>query len=57
MIAWHRAGDNPLSEPMMAYLTDAHMRHFADGLTECHMTMFRQIQTVITICIYRRLVI
>ena len=51
MIDWHRAGDNPLSEPMMAYFTDAHMRHLADGLTECHMTMFRQIQTDIAIYI------
>ena len=27
IMAWHRAGDKPLSEPMMAYMTDAYMRH------------------------------
>ena len=24
---WHRSGDKPLSEPMMAYVTDTYMRH------------------------------
>ena len=28
-MAWHRPGDKPLSEPMMAYLNDAYMRHSA----------------------------
>ena len=27
MMAWHRIGDKPLSEPMMAYFGDAYMRH------------------------------
>ena len=28
-MAWHRAGIKPLSEPMMAYVTDAYMCHSA----------------------------
>ena len=28
-LAWHRPGDKPLSERMMAYFTDAYMRHLA----------------------------
>ena len=28
-MAWRRPGDKPLSEPMMALLTDAYMRHSA----------------------------
>ena len=27
VIAWHRPGDKPLPEPMMAQLTDAYMPH------------------------------
>ena len=27
MMAWHRPGDKPLSEPMMANFVDAYMRH------------------------------
>ena len=27
VMAWHRTGDKPLSEPMLARLTDAYMRH------------------------------
>ena len=27
VMAWHRTGDKPLSEPMMAQFTDAYMRH------------------------------
>ena len=27
IMAWRRSGDKPLSEPMMAYLNDAYMRH------------------------------
>ena len=27
MMAWHLAGAKPLSEPMMAYSTDAYMGH------------------------------
>ena len=27
--AWHRIGDKPLSEPKMAYIGDAYMRHSA----------------------------
>ena len=26
-IVWLKTGDNPVSEPMMAYFTDAYMRH------------------------------
>ena len=29
IIAWHRTGDKPLSEPMMAYVADAYMHHSA----------------------------
>ena len=29
IIAWHQTGDEPLSEPRVAYLTVAHMRHWA----------------------------
>ena len=29
MMAWRLIGDNPLSEPMMTYYTDAWMRHSA----------------------------
>ena len=29
MMAWHRSGDKPLSEPMVVYFTDAYMRHSA----------------------------
>ena len=29
IMAWRRPGDKPLSEPMMAPFTDAHMRHSA----------------------------
>ena len=25
----HRTGDKPLSEPMIVYIADAYMRHFA----------------------------
>ena len=25
--AWRRSGDKPLTEPMMAWFTDAYMRH------------------------------
>ena len=32
-MAWHRPGDKPLSEPMMASVTDAYMRHSASKLT------------------------
>ena len=28
-MVWRRSGDKPLSEPMLAYLTDAYMRHSA----------------------------
>ena len=28
-MAWRRLSDKPLSEPMMAYFTDAYMRHSA----------------------------
>ena len=28
-MAWHRLGDKPLSEPMMAYVADTQMRHAA----------------------------
>ena len=31
-MAWRRPGDKPLSEPVMAYLTDAHMRHSVQWL-------------------------
>ena len=27
IMAWHRAGDKPLSEPMMSQSNDAYMRH------------------------------
>ena len=27
VMAWHRIGDKPLPEPMMAQFTDAYMRH------------------------------
>ena len=27
VMAWRRAGDKPLPEPMMTQLTDAYMRH------------------------------
>ena len=27
IMAWHRTGHNPFSEPMMAWFTDAYMRH------------------------------
>ena len=29
IMAWHRKGDTPLSEPFMVYFTDAYMRHSA----------------------------
>ena len=29
--SWRQTGDNRLSEPMIAYFTDANMRHLADG--------------------------
>ena len=29
IMAWRRSGDKPLSEPMMAWLNDAYMRHSA----------------------------
>ena len=29
IMAWHRPGDEPLSKPMMARLTDAYMSHLA----------------------------
>ena len=29
VMAWHRQGNKPLSEPMMAQFTDASMRHSA----------------------------
>ena len=29
IMAWHRSGDEPLSEPMMVLFTDAYMRHLA----------------------------
>ena len=29
IMAWCRSSDKPLSEPMMAHLIDAYMRHFA----------------------------
>ena len=28
-MAWHRTGDKPLSEPMVAYFTEAYMRQSA----------------------------
>ena len=28
-MAWRRSGDKPLSEPMMAWITDTYMRHSA----------------------------
>ena len=27
VMAWHRTGDKPLSEPMMTQVTDTYMRH------------------------------
>ena len=27
VMAWHRAGDKPLSEPMLTRFSDAYMRH------------------------------
>ena len=27
VMAWHRAGDKPLSEPMLTWFTNAYMRH------------------------------
>ena len=27
VMAWHRTGDKPLSEPMLPQFTDAYMRH------------------------------
>ena len=27
MMAWHRIGDKPLSEPMLIWFTDAYMQH------------------------------
>ena len=29
IMAWRRPGDKPLSEPKMAYVSDAYMRHSA----------------------------
>ena len=29
MVAWRLAGEKPLSEPMVVYLTDAYVRHSA----------------------------
>ena len=29
LMAWRRIGDKPLSEPMMAWVGDAYMRHSA----------------------------
>ena len=29
LMAWRRTGDKPLPEPMMAYFTEAYMRHLA----------------------------
>ena len=29
VMAWHRSGDKPLSDPMMVKFTDAYMRHSA----------------------------
>ena len=31
IMAWRRTGDKALSEPMLAYVTDACMRHFASS--------------------------
>ena len=28
IMTWRRTGDEPLSEPIMAYVADAYMRHF-----------------------------
>ena len=33
IMAWHRAGHKPLSEPMMAYFTDTYV---SLGLSELH---------------------
>ena len=38
VMAWHRLGDKPLSEPMLTRVTDAYMRHQGKTL-HCH-TMF-----------------
>ena len=29
IMAWHRTGDKPLSEPVMAQLNDTYMRHLS----------------------------
>ena len=29
IMAWRQSGDKPLTQPMMAYLNDAYMRHSA----------------------------
>ena len=30
IMAWHRIGDKPLSEPMLTRFTDAYMRHYGE---------------------------
>ena len=35
IMAWHRTGDKPLSEPMMAQFNDAYMRHSASMSEWC----------------------
>ena len=42
MMAWHRPGDKPLSEPVMVTLIDAHMRHSASISYRLYGHMFME---------------
>ena len=36
ILAWHRVGDKPLSEPMLIRFTDAYMRHYGEMSYLCN---------------------
>ena len=53
--AWHRKGDEPLSEEMKAWSTDAHMRHMrhllSSGFTIL-LLMFYIMYTFLCMCVF-----
>ena len=52
IMAWHRTGVNPLSEPTMDYVADAYMRHSASMLTNSNHQQYLQSLVVLSGAIY-----
>ena len=53
IMAWRRSGDKPLSEPMMAYIANAYMRHSASmSKKRCTYIYIYDICVYVSVSIY-----